>query len=133
VYASIEQDAAPADDASAPARPDAVRAGGGATFTSLPFVGRGAELVALRERWDAAVAGHGGLVLVGGEAGIGKTRLVREFAAQCEARGAQVYAAGTTLPEMVPYQPFVTLLRVVAPIPAANAPGCSKPAAACGR
>ncbi|MEA2784905.1 MAG: hypothetical protein QOF71_1009, partial [Candidatus Eremiobacteraeota bacterium] len=58
------------------------------------------------------------LVLVGGEAGIGKTRLVREFAAFCEAHGAQVYTAGTTLPETVPYQPFVTLLRVVAPLAA---------------
>lgn len=120
VYASIAHDAAPA--AEAPARKpqlDAPRDGrGDTTFTSLPFVGRGTELAALRERWDAAVAGHGGLVLVGGEAGIGKTRLVREFAAQCEAHGAQVYAAGTTLPETMPYQPFVTLLRVVAPLAA---------------
>ncbi|HEV2741046.1 MAG TPA: AAA family ATPase [Candidatus Elarobacter sp.] len=118
LFASVEEDAAPADDASAPARSGAARDVAGAAFTSLPFVGRDAELAALRERWDAAVAGHGGLVLVGGEAGIGKTRLVREFAAQCEARGAQTYSAGTTLPETVPYQPFVTLLRVVAPLAA---------------
>jgi DNA-binding SARP family transcriptional activator len=116
-YAAIVQDAAP-DDASARAPFDAAREGAGAAFTALPFVGRGAELAALRERWDAAVAGQGGLVLVGGEAGIGKTRLVREFAAHCEARGAQVYGAGTTLPETAPYQPFVTLLRVVAPLAA---------------
>jgi DNA-binding SARP family transcriptional activator len=119
VLASIAQDAAPVDDAPErepllPAR-DGRR---GVTFTSLPFVGRGAELAALHERWDAAVAGHGGLVLVGGEAGIGKTRLVREFAAQCEARGAHVYSGGTTLQETTPYQPFVTLLRVVAPLAA---------------
>ena len=118
-YASIAHDAAPADDARG-----ARRRRGGATaterrpFTSLPFVGREAELAALRERWEAAVAGHGGLVLVGGEAGIGKTRLVRELVAHCEARGAQAYAAGTTLPETVPYQAFATLLRVVAPLAA---------------
>jgi DNA-binding SARP family transcriptional activator len=121
VYAAIAHDAAPAEDSPAPsdvARFDGAHRDGATAFTSLPFVGRGAELRALRERWDAAVAGHGGLVLVGGEAGIGKTRLVREFTAQCESHGAQVYSAGTTLPETVPYQPFVTLLRVVAPLAA---------------
>ncbi len=120
VHASIEQDAAPAPNAREQAPPSGggFERSGAARFTSLPFVGRAAELAALRERWDAAVAGRGGLVLVGGEAGIGKTRLVREFAAQCEARGAQVYSAGTTLPETVPYQPFVTLLRVIAPLAA---------------
>ena len=57
-------------------------------------------------------------MLVGGEAGIGKTRLVREFTARCEAHGAQVYSASTTLPETAPYQPFLALLRVVAPLAA---------------
>ena len=119
-YVSIAHDAPPPDEGAVREnrREDGRES---TTFTSLPFVGRAAELAALRERWDAAVAGHGGLVLVGGEAGIGKTRLVREFTAQCEARGAQVYSAGTTLPETVPYQPFVALLRVVAPL-AATAP-----------
>lgn len=117
VYASIERDEPPAG---APARAEsaAARTSGTGTLSSLPFVGRAAEVDALRERWDAAVAGRGGLVLVGGEAGIGKTRLVREFAARCEAHGAQCYAAGTTSPETTPYQPFVTLLRGVAPLAA---------------
>ena len=43
------------------------------------FVGRIVELEHLRARRRAAAEGHGGLVLVAGEAGIGKTRLVREF------------------------------------------------------
>jgi len=43
-----------------------------------PFVGRGAELAALRRRIAAAGAGGGGLVLVAGPAGIGKTRTVEE-------------------------------------------------------
>ena len=119
VYASVAHDAAPVHETLARENRRGARSErGGTTFASLPFAGRAAELAALRERWDAAVAGHGGLVLVGGEAGIGKTRLVREFTAQCEARGAQVYSAGTTLPETAPYQPFVTLLRVVAPLAA---------------
>lgn len=43
----------------------------------LQMVGRGRELAALVERWDRAAASHGQVVLVSGEAGIGKSRLVR--------------------------------------------------------
>ncbi|TFV65268.1 ATP-binding protein, partial [Blastococcus sp. CT_GayMR20] len=41
-------------------------------------MGRGVELATLRRRIDAAEAGQGGLVLVAGPAGIGKTRTVEE-------------------------------------------------------
>ena len=112
VFESIASDAGP------PAREDAARRGSAssARFSSLPFIGRGPEMTALHERWEAAAAGSGGLAFVGGEAGIGKTRLVREFTSQCEARGAQCYCAGSTSPETAPYQPFLRLLRVVAPL-----------------
>jgi DNA-binding CsgD family transcriptional regulator len=43
------------------------------------FVGRAAELEHLSSRRRAAGDAHGGLVLVGGEPGIGKSRLVRQF------------------------------------------------------
>jgi DNA-binding CsgD family transcriptional regulator len=43
------------------------------------FVGRVGELEHLRARRRAAAEGRGGLVLIAGEAGIGKSRLVREF------------------------------------------------------
>jgi DNA-binding SARP family transcriptional activator/tetratricopeptide (TPR) repeat protein len=82
----------------------------------LPFTGRDEELALLLDHARAAASGRGTLLLVGGEAGVGKTRLVREFAAACEARGANVYAAVTVQPEPIPYQPFADLLRDAAPL-----------------
>jgi predicted ATPase len=58
-------------------------AGGGASF-----VGREPELRVLGERLERALAGTGGLVLVAGEAGIGKTRMLGEFALTARERGA---------------------------------------------
>jgi transcriptional regulator with AAA-type ATPase domain len=49
------------------------------------FVGRARELAALKRALDAARADHGASVLVAGEAGVGKTRLVTELGAHAEA------------------------------------------------
>ncbi|HEY2642499.1 MAG TPA: AAA family ATPase, partial [Galbitalea sp.] len=46
---------------------------------SPAFVGRGEQLALAERRWEAAVAGSGHLLLIAGEAGIGKTRLLREI------------------------------------------------------
>src|SRR6266851_3523873 len=43
----------------------------------IPLVGREAEVTLLLERWEQAKAGHGHVVLLSGEAGIGKSRLVQ--------------------------------------------------------
>ncbi len=45
-----------------------------------PFIGRHAELTTLIERWDQASRGAGQVIVVRGEPGIGKSRLVRQFA-----------------------------------------------------
>ena len=45
----------------------------------LPFLGRESELAVLQTRLEQTIAGQGGLLLIAGEAGIGKTRLVTEF------------------------------------------------------
>jgi class 3 adenylate cyclase/predicted ATPase len=42
-----------------------------------PLVGRESEVTLLRERWEQAKAGHGQVVLLSGDAGIGKSRLVQ--------------------------------------------------------
>jgi tetratricopeptide (TPR) repeat protein len=44
-----------------------------------PFVGRTRELATLREAWERAREGEGQVVLIVGEAGIGKSRLAQEF------------------------------------------------------
>ena len=46
------------------------------------FVGRRGELEQLRRAWDSAKEGHGQIVAVVGEAGVGKSRLVYEFKAR---------------------------------------------------
>jgi DNA-binding CsgD family transcriptional regulator/tetratricopeptide (TPR) repeat protein len=54
------------------------------------FVGRGVELAALVAALESAAAGEPAVVLVGGEAGVGKTRLVEEAAERGRQGGARV-------------------------------------------
>jgi Cdc6-like AAA superfamily ATPase len=54
------------------------------------FVGREKELERLRTTFDNAVSGHGGLVMLVGEPGIGKTRTTQELETYAKMRGAQV-------------------------------------------
>lgn len=56
------------------------------------LVGRGRELAALEEAWAAAEAGARQLVLVGGDAGAGKSRLAAEVATALHRAGATVLA-----------------------------------------
>jgi len=53
------------------------RRGGARALT--PFVGREEELGLLARRWDRARGGEGQLVLIVGEPGLGKSRLIEEF------------------------------------------------------
>src|SRR6476661_6788336 len=58
--------------------------------SSTLIVGRSAERALLQEHLAQAEAGNGQLVILGGEAGIGKTTLARDLAVTAEARGAHV-------------------------------------------
>jgi DNA-binding CsgD family transcriptional regulator len=76
------------------------------------FAGRAAELTVLASVFDDAVGGMPGTVLVGAEAGGGKSRLVGEFAARVEGR-ALVLAGGCVELSAagLPYAPFTAALR----------------------
>ena len=58
--------------------------------TALPLVGRRSEVAAVRSLVDRFADGRGGVLLVEGEAGIGKTRLALEAVGLAERRGATV-------------------------------------------
>jgi DNA-binding SARP family transcriptional activator len=60
---------------------------------AVGLVGREPEVAALTDAWSRAVSGVPALVLVAGEAGIGKTRLVSELAKLAETTGGAVFSA----------------------------------------
>jgi DNA-binding SARP family transcriptional activator len=78
----------------------------------LVFVGRQQEMRTLAGLLEQAVQGQGGLALVGGQAGIGKTRTAEELAAMARARGLAVLWGrcfeGDGAP---PYWPWAEVLR----------------------
>jgi len=74
------------------------------------LVGRKHELDVLRTAWRHARAGSRGLVLLAGEPGIGKTRLMSEFAHEAHHDGTVLYA-GCQEEALVSFQPFVEALR----------------------
>lgn len=71
------------------------------------FVGRHAELVLLRELWVRASAGRTLVAVVAGEAGIGKSRLVAEVAAEIHGSGGRVLLGPCFEDGSSPYEPFV--------------------------
>src|SRR5579864_2350233 len=79
-----------------------VRATGGLTR----FVGRGSELQQLAHALDRAAAGHGQIVAVVGEAGVGKSRLVWEFTHSQRTQGWLILESGSVSYEKAtPYLP----------------------------
>ncbi|MDG9704784.1 helix-turn-helix transcriptional regulator [Streptomyces sp. DH37] len=77
------------------------------------FVGRGAELAALTDALARAGTGEPQAVVVAGEAGVGKTRLLEEFLAATRARGAVAAVGGCVEigAEGLPFAPVSTVLR----------------------
>jgi len=77
------------------------------------LVGRGEETAHLQAALAAAQAGHGGTVLVTGEAGIGKSRMIQETARTAGERGVVVLAGRAVAGGVpTPFRPFAEALAV---------------------
>ena len=75
------------------------------------FVGRDDALAGLDALWAKVVAGEQRLAMVVGEPGIGKTRLLAEFAETVHSMGAGVLYGRAEEDALLPYQPFMDALR----------------------
>ena len=86
-----------------------------ATVVPDPFVGRSRELQTLRGALDRARDGRGGVVLIAGEPGIGKTRLAEEFVRSQAAAPARALWGRCYDAEGAPaFWPWTQLLQVYA-------------------
>jgi serine/threonine protein kinase/class 3 adenylate cyclase len=76
------------------------------------FVGRTLELDRLQRAVDASLGGHGSLLMLVGEPGIGKTRLAERTGTYASLRGAQVLFGQCHETEGgIPYLPFIAAMR----------------------
>ncbi|HEV2374704.1 MAG TPA: AAA family ATPase, partial [Streptosporangiaceae bacterium] len=84
-----------------------------ARMTSPVLVGREEQRAVLDAALDQARTGRPATVLVGGEAGVGKSRLVSEFAAAARQAGARVLTGGCLDlgTDGLPFAPFAAMLR----------------------
>ena len=75
------------------------------------MVGRERELQQARSLWTRVLSGQGQVLLVSGEPGIGKTRLVQTLATQVQISGGRVLQGACYAEGGMPYAPFAHLLR----------------------
>jgi predicted ATPase len=88
-----------------------------AAWATTAFVGRLGELERLEEGMRQAAAGQGGTVLLAGDAGIGKTRLVTELGARARAAGAQTLV-GRCIELIGAEAPYLPVAEAIRPLTA---------------
>jgi len=76
-----------------------------------PLVGRDVALNRLDGAYARAQGDQGGVILISGEAGIGKSRLMQEFATRRQGQALILTGAGYRDAQTMPYQPIVEALR----------------------
>lgn len=102
-------------------------------LSSPVFIGRSSELKTLLATADIVASGHTAVTLIGGEAGVGKSRLVAELAERLGDQGWLVLQGGSVAvgDEGLPFGPIVEALRAlsreVEPERIAAAAGASLP------
>ncbi|NIO68859.1 MAG: protein kinase, partial [Anaerolineae bacterium] len=77
------------------------------------LVGRKHELQEARALWNRALSGQGQMLLISGEPGIGKTRLVRELVTQAEVSGGRALVGTSYAEGGTPYAAFKQMIREV--------------------
>ena len=78
----------------------------------IPLIGRDRERSELLRLLDGALAGHGAIVLIGGEAGSGKTHLTQAILAEAERRGCLALIGHCSEMEGAPpFVPFIEMLE----------------------
>ena len=82
-------------------------------MTSDRFVGRSAELAELRAALEEAIGSRPSLALVGGESGVGKSRLADELARHAREAGVRVLSGDCVElgDDELPYAPLLTAVR----------------------
>lgn len=83
------------------------------TLPSLdaPLVGRDGAQRRLKRAWRFAQSGYGRAILIAGEAGIGKSRLMQDFVTPLEGEATLLTGSGHETEQGVPYWPLVEALR----------------------
>ena len=81
---------------------------------AAPLVDRPDELQRMLGMLSDAQRGHGGLLLIGGESGVGKSRLIEEFRVQAMVRGVTVLRGQAQPSASVPFEVFIEVLRELA-------------------
>lgn len=84
--------------------------------SEVPFVGREDERRSLVDSLERVLAGPGGVVLVEGEPGVGKTRLALEAADDAQWRGFEVSWGRCTPGALRPFSPLVEVLESLSPL-----------------
>ena len=118
----------------APARPESARTTGTTIAAAAPVsqqvlcpvvIGRARELAALEDQLVAAIAGRGRMTLVSGEAGLGKSALMRRFVERVRAHGARLLLGDCTeIEARRPFGPFIdAFVSGDLPLPAELAQG----------
>jgi len=75
------------------------------------MVGREREFEHLLKRLDDVLDGRGSTLLISGEAGIGKTRLVEELKTVAQSRGFHILSGHSMYESLTPYIPFLEALK----------------------